>query len=296
MKIGIGIKNFSWPGGQETMGATIRDISQRSESVGFDSIWVMDHFFQIGVMASGDIPEQEPMMESIATLGFIAGVTERIRLGALVGGVTFRHPGLLIKAVTALDVVSGGRAYFGIGAAWNEDEHRGLGVPFPALSERFERLEETLQIAHQMWEGNQAAYTGKYYQLHRPINLPNSVQRPRPPILIGGSGEKKTLRLVAQYGDACNLFDMPDRSDVERKLDVLKRHCDDVGRPYEEIEKTIHMHYPGPQVESPTSFVARIQGVADLGFEHMMFVAPDMWNPETLDLLGREVVPAVHAM
>ena len=179
------------------------------------------------------------MVEGYTALAFAAGQTSRIELGTLVTGVTYRHPGLLAKTVTSLDVLSGGRAWLGIGAAWNEEEHRGLGVPYPSTKERFERLEETLQICLQMWEGDESPYAGQHYQLERPLNVPQSLRRPHPPILIGGGGEKKTLRLVAQYADACNLFDLGlGPEGIPRKLEIIRQHCEDVGRDYAEIEKT----------------------------------------------------------
>ncbi len=197
------------------------------------SFWVMDHFFQIGMVG----PPENEMLEGYTALAFAAGVTERIRLGTMVTGVTYRHPGVLVKTVTTLDVLSGGRAILGIGAAWNEEEHRGLGVPYPALGERFERLEETLRIAHQMWSGDDSPFAGKHYQLQRPLNSPPALSQPHPPILVGGGGEKKTLRFVAKYADACNIFEMG-VDGVRQKLDVLQEHCETEGRPYGEIEKT----------------------------------------------------------
>ncbi|MGH2551371.1 MAG: TIGR03560 family F420-dependent LLM class oxidoreductase, partial [Thermomicrobiales bacterium] len=202
MKLGLHVTNFGAQDKTGTIPEHIAEIAKIADETGFESLSVMDHFFQISVMASTDDPALEPMLESTTTLGFLAGQTSRIKLLAMVNGVTYRHPGLLIKAVTTLDVLSKGRAIFGIGAAWNEEEHLGLGVPYPPLKERFERLEETLQLAHRMWDGDVSPFNGVYYQPQRPVNSPQSVQRPRPPILIGGGGEKKTLRLVAQYGDA----------------------------------------------------------------------------------------------
>ena len=196
----------------------------------------MDHFFQISMIG----PPELDMVEGYTALAFAAGQTSRIQLGTLVTGVTYRHPGLLAKTVTSLDVLSGGRAWLGIGAAWNEEEHRGLGVPYPSTKERFERLEETLQVCLQMWAGDERPYAGRHYQLERPLNVPQSVSRPHPPILIGGGGEKKTLRLVAQYADACNLFDNGlGPEGIPRKLDILRGHCEDVGRDYAEIDKTV---------------------------------------------------------
>src|SRR2546428_11000471 len=202
MRLGLQVPNVTWPLGQENLGDTFGLIAQRAERAGFYSLWVMDHFFQI----RGVGPAENEMLEGWSALAFAAARTNRIKLGTMVTGVTYRHPGLLVKTVTTLDVLSHGRAYLGIGAAWNEEEHRGLGVPFPSVSERFERLEETLQIAHQMWSGIEKPFEGKHYQLARPLNSPRSVQKPHPPILIGGGGGGKTPRFVAPHWGGCDLF------------------------------------------------------------------------------------------
>ena len=236
MRIGQQVSYFSWPGAPASIGPTFGRIARNAEDAGVASLWVMDHFFQIGVIG----PPELDMVEGYTALAFAAGKTSRIELGTLVTGVTYRHPGLLAKIVTSLDVLSGGRAWLGIGAAWNDQEHLGLGVPFPPVKERFERLEETLQICLQMWSGDESPYAGRHYRLARPLNVPQSLRRPHPPILIGGGGEKKTLRLVAQYANASNLFDTGlGPEGVPRKLEVLRAHCDDVGRDFAEIEKTV---------------------------------------------------------
>ncbi|MFD0803097.1 LLM class F420-dependent oxidoreductase [Streptomonospora algeriensis] len=231
MRIGIQIPRFTSAGSPEHIGPAFARTAREADQAGLASLWVMDHLWQIEMVGA----TEEPMLEGYSALSYAAGVTENITLGTLVTGAVYRHPGMLVKGVTTLDVLSGGRAWLGIGAAWFEGEARGLGLPFPPTAERFERLEETLQIAHRMWSGDESPYHGRHYRLERPLNSPASVQRPHPPILIGGGGEKKTLRYVAEYGDACNLFDGPD---LERKLDVLREHCADKGRAYEEIEKT----------------------------------------------------------
>src|SRR5438093_3451630 len=234
MRIGLQVTSFTWPNKQGSLGETFGLIAQRAERAGLFSVWVMDHFFQI----PGVGPASHEMLEGYSALAFAAARTNRIKLGTMVTGVTYRYPGLLVKTVTTLDVLSGGRAYLGIGAAWNEQEARGLGVPFPPLKERFERLEEALQIAHQMWAGDRSPYNGKYYQLADPLNSPQALTKPHPPILIGGGGEQKTLRLVAQYADACNLFARMGVDVLRQQLDVLRGHCEAVGRPYEELERT----------------------------------------------------------
>jgi F420-dependent oxidoreductase-like protein len=236
MRLGQQVPYFSWPGAPASIGPNFGRIARNAEDAGVASLWVMDHFFQI----RGIGPPELDMLEGYSALAFAAGQTSRIELGTLVTGVTYRHPGLLAKTVTTLDVLSGGRAWLGIGAAWNDEEHHGLGVPYPPTGERFERLEEALQICLQMWAGDDSPYAGKHYRLERPLNVPQSIRRPHPPILIGGGGERKTLRLVAQYADACNLFDSglgPDG--IPRKLEVLRGHCEEVGRDYAEIEKTV---------------------------------------------------------
>jgi len=232
MNLDLHVSRFDWAGGPAGIGPGVADLAERAEAVGVRTLSFMDHFFQMDWMA----PAEDPMLEGYTALGFVAGRTERLRLRLLVTGVTYRHPGLLAKSVTTLDVVSAGRAELGIGAAWYEREHRGLGVPFPPTAERFERLEEAIQICLQMWSDDDGPYAGRHYQLTETLCRPAPVSAPRPRILIGGSGERKTLRLVAQYADACNIFGGPD--EVAHKVDVLRRHCDALGRDPAEIEVT----------------------------------------------------------
>jgi F420-dependent oxidoreductase-like protein len=224
------VSRFDWAGGDDRIGPGVAEVAQRAEGIGVRTLSFMDHFFQMDWMA----PAEHPMLEGYTALGFVAGRTERLRFRLLVTGVTYRHPGLLAKTVTTLDVVSSGRAELGIGAAWYEREHKGLGVPFPPTKERFERLEEAIQICLQMWSDDNGPYRGQHYQLDETLCSPQPVSKPRPRILIGGSGERKTLRLVAQYADACNIIAAPD--DITHKIDVLRRHCDDLGRDPNEIE------------------------------------------------------------
>ncbi len=295
MRLGLQVPNFTWPNGQENLGDTFGLIAQRAERAGFYSMWVMDHFFQIRNVG----PAESEMLESYSALAFAAGRTNRIKLGTMVTGVTYRHPGLLVKTVTTLDVLSHGRAYLGIGAAWNEEEHRGLGVPFPSVSERFERLEETLQIAHQMWSGIEKPFEGKHYQLARPLNSPRSVQKPHPPILIGGSGERKTLRLVAQYGDGCNLFARLGDDQLKHKLDVLRDHCQSIGRPYEEIEKTtlnsFQLSRDGRNGSmSPAAAIEHFASLAAMGIDQAIFSMPNVYDLEPFDLLATEIIPVVE--
>jgi len=232
MHLDLHVTRFDWAGGPSGIGPGVAHLSRTAEAVGIRTLSFMDHFFQMDVVA----PAEDPMLECYTALGFVAGVTRSLRMRVLVTGVTYRHPGLLAKAMTTLDVLSGGRAELGIGAAWYEREHAGLGVPFPPVAERFERLEEALQICLQMWSDDNGSYKGKHYQLAETLCSPAPVSSPRPRIMIGGGGEKKTLRLVAQYADACNLFGTPDA--VAHKVDVLRKHCDAVGRDIGEIEVT----------------------------------------------------------
>ena len=288
MKLGVSITSFDWPDGTGQIQPRLAELARCAEDAGYHSLWVMDHFFQIRGMG----PVDDPMLEAYTTLGFLAGQTKRVKLGAMVTGVTYRHPGILIKQVTTLDVLSGGRAYFGIGAGWFEREHLGLGVPSPPLGERFERLEETLRIALQMWdESNNGPFRGKHYQLGETLNHPQAISQPHPPILIGGGGEKKTLRLVAQYGDACNLFDMGPRKTVH-KLDVLKQHCANLGRDYSSIEKTVMTRVdPGPHGENANRVVDQLHMLSRLGFDTALTTFQGVDRLRGLHIMGERVAP-----
>jgi F420-dependent oxidoreductase-like protein len=285
MQIGLQIPLFTTPGGPTTLGADLATVARTAEEQDFEFLAVMDHFFQIGVVG----PPELEMLEAYTTLGFLAAHTSRIQLLTVMTGVIYRHPGILAKTVTTLDVLSGGRTWLGIGAAWNEEESLGLGVPFPPVAERFERLEETLQICQQMWRGDESPYHGKHYQLDRPLNSPAPLRRP--PIMVGGGGERKTLRLVAQYADACNLFGTPD---VGHKLDVLREHCDRLGRPYEEIFKTAYYRFDvGLEGERVEQTIADLRNLADLGFQAVLGQVNDVWRITPLEVIGREIIPAV---
>ncbi len=298
MKVGLQIPSFTWPGGPAAIGPTLARIVRTADEVGFDSIWVMDHFFQIG----GVGPVTDPMLEGWTTLGFLAAHSQRARLGLLVGGIHYRQAGLWAKAATTLDVLSGGRAWLGIGAAWNREESNGLGFPMPPLATRFEMLEEALQIVHQLWQGeqgSQAAFAGRHYRADRLLNAPQALSRPHPPILIGGGGERKTLRLVAQYGDATNVFG--DGPRIAHKFAVLREHCDRLGRAYDEIERTTlqsaHVTADGRGgSETPSRIVDRFGELADAGAQHVIFSVRDVNDAATLELLGADVIPALHAL
>ena len=305
MKFGITITTFPWPA--EEIGPIVSRIAVAADEAGVDSLWVMDHFFQIRVTG---LPPESPMPEAYATLAFLGGLTRRIRLGTLVTSVSYRHPGVLVKTVTSLDVLTGGRVIFGVGAGapfnvtpagpGTAFEAEGLGIPFSSLAERFERLEEVLQIAHQMWRGDERPYQGRHYQLARPLNSPNSLQRPHPPILIGGSGEGKTLRLVARYADACNLFDVPGsqfRDNIAHKLDVLRQHCAREGRDFAAIEKTIATNFD--LGEDPKAGAAELlihlRELAAAGIEHVLFSPRRSWDEATFDAVA-SILPEVHAI
>jgi F420-dependent oxidoreductase-like protein len=291
MKVGLQIPIFTWPGGAGEIRTRLADVARTAEDAGFESIFVMDHFFQIEMVG----PAEMEMLEGYSALSFLAAITERVKLGTMVTGVTYRHPGILAKTVTTLDVLSGGRAYLGIGAAWFEREHQGLGVTFPSLGERFERLEETLQICKQMWSDDNGPYEGKHYQLAETLNVPQALSQPHPRILIGGLGEKKTLRFVAQYGDACNLFEFVGPDVLRSKLDVLKRHCDDVGRSYDEIERTTLGTAMLPQ-QKPAEIVDKLRGFAQLGIQQAIFNLPNVHEIAPLEVFKKEIIPAAEEL
>jgi F420-dependent oxidoreductase-like protein len=290
VKLGLHVARFTWPGGPPALADDLRRVAQAAEEAGFDRLSVMDHVWQIHVNGP---PEQE-MLEAYTALGYLAAATRRLNLLTLVTGVVYRPPGLLAKQVSTLDVLSGGRAMLGIGAAWNEEEAAGLGLPFAPIAERFERLEEALQICLQMWGGSEQPYHGKHYQLARTLNSPQPLRRPRPPILIGGSGERKTLRLVARYADSCNLFPGPQ---LAHKLDVLRRHCETEGRDYDEIEKTVMYRFDvGAGGERVGEIVEELGRLAEMGFTIAHGQVADVSEITPLEILGNEVVPAVAAL
>jgi F420-dependent oxidoreductase-like protein len=286
MELGIHFANFTLPGGPAAIGGILSDTAVAAESSGCSTFTLMDHYFQMEEFAD----RREPMLEGYTALGFLAGRTERLRLGLLVTGVTYRHPGLLAKIVTTLDVVSGGRAQLGIGAAWYEREHLGLGVPFPPTSERFERLEEALQICHQMWSDDDGPYDGTYYRLAETICSPRPVSDPRPRIVVGGSGERKTLRLVARYADACNLF-AAEPDEVAHKLEVLDRHCQDAGRDPSTVQRTM-LTLVDPLAD-PDGFLRSMEPLAALGIE-LIEITPLVEDPVAWAArLGDRVVPGL---
>ncbi len=290
MRIGLQIPDFTRAAGPATLGADLATVARTADDAGFALIAVMDHFFQIGAVG----PIENDMLEAYTTLGFLAACTSRASLLTLVTGAVYREPGILAKIVTTLDVLSAGRAWLGIGAAWNAEESRGLGIPFPPVAERFERLEETLQICLQMWRDDQAPYNGRHYQLERPIGHPLPLSRPHPPIMIGGTGERKTLRFVARYAQACNLFPSPD---LARKLDVLRAHCEAEGRDYDDIQKTCYYVYDvGARGEKAAQVVDQLGGLAELGFDAAIGGVANVWDVTPLEIIGSEVIPQVAGL
>jgi F420-dependent oxidoreductase-like protein len=280
VKFGLQIPWFSWAGSPDNQADVLAEVARAAEEAGFSSLWVMDHFFQLPMIGEAELD----MLEGYTTLSYLAGVTERITLGTLVTGVTYRHPAVLIKQATTLDVLSKGRAWLGVGAAWFEREHRALGVPFPPVSERFERLEEALQIAYQMWSPENGPYKGKHYTLDETICSPQPLSKPRPPIMVGGGGERKTLRLVAQYADACNVSGHAE--EISHKFDVLKRHCDDLERDYDEIERTVlTIAPPGDAAVEP------VRKLIDAGAQHVIFSGLPVHHPEIIASFGTDVFP-----
>jgi F420-dependent oxidoreductase-like protein len=292
VKIGLQIPSFSWPGGTAAIGPTLVRVVETADSAGVDSLWVMDHFFQIRSVGRSE----EPMLEGWTALGYMAAHSKRATLGLMVGGIHYRQPGLWAKAATTLDVLSGGRAYLGIGAAWNEEESNGLGFPMPPLGTRFEMLEEALQICHRMWQGehgSEGSFEGRHYHATRLLNSPQSISRPHPKILVGGGGEQKTLRLVARYADACNVFGGPDQ--IRHKYAVLRQRCAEEGRRFEDVERT-NLQSVDLGRETAAQVVDRFGRVAEAGVQHVIFNMADVWDPAKLETLARDVIPAVHAL
>ncbi len=289
VKIGLQVNRFDFPGGTPAIGPTLARIAASADDAGYDSIWVMDHFFQIRGLG----PAEDPMLEGWTALGFLAAHTRRARLGLMVGGVHYRLPGLWVKAATTLDVLSGGRAWLGIGAAWNEEESGALGFPMPPLGTRFEMLEETLRIAHAMWageRGTQEAFDGAHFTAGRLLNSPQAITRPRIPIMIGGGGERKTLRLVARYADGTNVFGGPDV--LHRKFEILRAHCDDVGRDYDEIERStlqaVRLSADGAAgTETPGAAAERFAALAAAGAQHVVIGIRNVEQPGVDDLAAR---------
>ncbi|MFI6024158.1 LLM class F420-dependent oxidoreductase [Amycolatopsis magusensis] len=287
MEIGLQIPDFTYDGGPARLGADLAEIARTADRSGFAYLAVMDHFFQIHVIG----PPEKDMLEAYTTLGFLAAHTERVKLLTVVTGAFYRHPGLLAKTVTTLDVLSGGRAMLGVGAGWNEEEARGLGFRFPPVAERFELLEDSLRYCLEMWSAADKPFSGEHVEAERLLNVPQPLSRPHPPIMIGGGGEKKTLRFVAKYGQACNLFNTPD---LEHKLGVLRAHCEREGRDYDEITKTVyHPLHIGEHGERVDELVGELRRLAGLGVDAVIGGTRGAERIEPLELIAREVIPVV---
>ena len=311
MQIGLQVIRFDWPGNPQNIGPTLANIATTADQGHFDSLWVMDHFFQMGGIF-GD--PDAPMLEGYTALAYIAALTKQIKIGTLVTGYLYRYPGILAKTITTLDVLSGGRAYLGIGAGWYEQEAQALGVPFLPVSTRFEQLEETLQIIRQMWADDPSPFQGQHYHLTEPINHPQPLQSPHPPILIGSEGEKKGLRLVAKYGDACNFYFgamLPEwgaghyrrfqnsLSHLQHKWSVVQEHCATYNRNPAEIEFTVlgtikpSRSNDGNSAEELIDYFGKLH---EIGVNHVIVNIPDIHNIEPLEILASDVIPVVHKM
>ena len=290
MHIGLQIPSFKYPGGTAAIRPKLKEIVTTAEAAGFYSLWVMDHYYQIkGLFGEA---YTDPMLESYTTLGYFAGLTERAYLGVLVTGVIYRHPAVLLKMVNTLDILSGGRAYLGIGAAWYEDEAKGFGIPYPPTAERFEQLEDNLKLAQALWASDETAFAGKYVSAPAITNNPRPLSTPHPRIMIGGTGPKKTLRMVAQYADACNIGDWVGKDNMQNALDALKGHCEALGRDYATVEKTAlgSVHLSGN--DTVAGVVSRIQDLAAMGFTHAIFNMPDVYTITPLEIFAKEIIPA----
>lgn len=294
MHIGLQIPSFKYPGGTAAIRPKLKEIVTTAEQAGFYSLWVMDHYYQIkGLFGEA---YTDPMLESYTTLGYFAGLTEKACLGALVTGVIYRHPAVLLKMVNTLDVLSGGRAYLGIGAAWYEDEAKGYGIPYPPTAERFEQLEDNLKLAKALWESDETAFAGRHFAAPAITNNPRPLSTPHPRIMIGGTGPKKTLRMVAQYADACNIGEWVGADNMQQALDALKAHCASLGRDYDTIEKTslCTVHLSGRDTVAST--LGRIEALSAMGFTHVIFNMPDVYKIAPLEAFGREIIPAVAGL
>ncbi|MBP6015143.1 MAG: TIGR03560 family F420-dependent LLM class oxidoreductase [Candidatus Promineofilum sp.] len=294
MHIGLQIPSFKYPGGTDAIRPKLKEIVTTAEGAGFYSLWVMDHFYQIkGLFGEA---YTDPMMECYTTLGYFAGLTEKVYLGALVTGVIYRHPSVLMKMVNTLDILAGGRAYFGVGAAWYEEEAKGFGISYPSTAERFEQLEDNLQLAKALWANDETSFEGKHFSAPAITNNPRPLSQPHPRIMIGGTGPKKTLRMVAQYADACNIGDWIGEENMQKALDTLRLHCESLGRDYDTIEKTslCTAHLSGKDTVS--SVMGRLEKLSAMGFTHTIFNMPDVHEIAPLETFAREIIPAAAGL
>jgi len=291
MRIGLQIPSFKYPGGTAAIRPKLKEIVTTAEEAGFYSLWVMDHYYQIkGLFGEA---HTDPMLEAYTTLGYFAGLTEKAYLGVLVTGVIYRHPSVLMKMVNTLDVLSGGRAYLGIGAAWYEEEAKGYGIPYPSTSERFEQLEDTLKLAKSLWASDETSFEGKHFSAPAVTNNPRPLSNPHPRLMIGGTGPNKTLRMVAQYADACNIGDWVGPENMQKAIDTLKEHCESLGRDYDTIEKTslCTVHLSGD--DTVDSVISRIKALSEIGFTHAIFNMPDVYKITPLETFAQKIIPAV---
>ncbi|HSB01478.1 MAG TPA: TIGR03560 family F420-dependent LLM class oxidoreductase [Anaerolineales bacterium] len=291
MHIGLQIPSFKYPGGTAVIRSKLKEIVTTAEAAGFYSLWVMDHYYQIkGLFGEA---YTDPMLEAYTTLGYIAGLTEKVYLGVLVTGVIYRHPSVLMKMVNTLDILSGGRAYLGIGAAWYEAEAKGHGIPYPSTSERFEQLEDNLKLAKSLWDSDEVSFNGKHFSAPAITNNPRPLSNPHPRIMIGGTGPNKTLRMVAQYADACNIGDWVGTENMQKALDTLKEHCESLQRDYDTIEKTslCTVHLSGD--DTVDSIIRRIKELSEMGFSHAIFNMPDAYKITPLETFAKEIIPIV---
>ena len=294
MHIGLQIPSFKYPGGTEAIRPKLKEIVTTAEGAGFYSLWVMDHYYQIkGLFGEA---YTDPMLESYTTLGYFAGLTEKVYLGTLVTGVIYRHPAVLLKMVNTLDILSGGRAYLGIGAAWYEDEAKGFGIPYPPTAERFELLEDNLKLAKALWDNDEISFAGKHYAAPAITNNPRPISKPHPRIMVGGTGPKKTLRLVAQYADATNIGDWVGKANMGEALDTLKTHCQALGRDYDSIEKTClsTAHLSGG--DTVDGLINRIKEFSQMGFTHVIFNMPDVYQITPLETFANKIIPATSQL
>lgn len=294
MHIGLQIPSFKYPGGTESIRPKLKEIVTTAEGSGFYSLWVMDHYYQIKGLFGESYTD--PMMEAYTTLGYFAGLTEKTYLGVLVTGVIYRHPAVLMKMVNTLDILSGGRAYFGIGAAWYEEEAKGNGIPYPSTSKRFEQLEDSLKLAKALWERDEISFEGKQFSAPAITNNPRPLSRPHPRIMIGGTGPNKTLRMVAQYADACNIGDWVGSKNMQKALDTLKEHCEALGRDYNSIEKSCLCTVNLSGKDTVDSTIRQIRKLAEMGFTHTIFNMPDVYKITPLATFAKEIIPAVAGL
>lgn len=294
MYIGLQIPSFKAPGGTAAIRPKLKEIVTTAEASGFYSLWVMDHYYQIKGMFGEAYTD--PMMESYTTLGYFAGLTEKAYLGVLVTGVIYRYPSVLMKMVNTLDILSGGRAYLGIGAAWYAEEAKGFGIPYPSTSQRFEQLEDNLKLALAFWDGDETSFEGQHFSAPGITNNPRPLSEPHPRIMIGGTGPKKTLRMVAQYADACNIGAWVGKDNMQKALDTLKGHCETLGRDYDAIEKTAlsTVHLSGD--DTVDSVIRRLEELSGMGFSHVIFNMPDVYTITPLETFAREIIPAVAGL